>query len=129
MPQRKGSPLWDPQGSLVNPGDDEAQMVGQGLRGRIEATLECHTDDVEHCSYYRHDSCPNSGRSRPPQRQGRMGVRTLHIQTQHEVLRPDDGLEHVKILVGCLALDHGLVETTEGMNDSLLVLPWRRVNS
>ena len=29
-----------------------------------------HTMAVEH---YRHDSCPNPGRSRPPDRQGHMG--------------------------------------------------------
>ena len=53
---------------------------------------------------------------------GYMEVRTLHIQAQHEVLRPDDGLEHVKILVGCLVLDRGLVETAEGMQDALLAI-------
>ena len=111
MPQRKASPLWDPQVSFANAGDDEAQMVGQGLRGSIEATLECLTDDAriekgvlddlsspcsflegpadnqqivdikqcayavaaKICYYYRHDTCPNSGRTRPPERQGRMG--------------------------------------------------------
>ena len=41
---------------------------------------------------------------------GYMEVHTLHIQDQHEVLPSDDGLEHVKILVGCLTLDRGLVE-------------------
>ena len=60
---------------------------------------------------------------------GYMEVRTLYIQTQHEVLRSDDGLEHVKILVSCLALDRGLVETAKGMNDALIALVWRRVNS
>ena len=60
---------------------------------------------------------------------GYMEVHTLHIQAHHEVLRSDDGLEHVKILVGCLSLDHGLVEDAEDMNDALLALPWRSVNS
>ena len=60
---------------------------------------------------------------------GCMEVHTLHIQTQYEVLRPDDGLEHAKILVGCLTLDRGLVEAAEGMNDALLALAWRSVNS
>ena len=60
---------------------------------------------------------------------GYMEVRTLHIQAHHEVLRPDDGLEHEKILVCCLTLDRGLVEAAEGMNDALLALAWRRVNS
>jgi hypothetical protein len=44
-PQRKTSPLWNAQGSFVNAGDDEAEMVGQGLCGSIEAALEWHTDD------------------------------------------------------------------------------------
>ena len=60
---------------------------------------------------------------------GYMEVHTLHIQAQHEVLRPDDGLEHVKILVGCLVIDRGLVETTEGMHVALLALAWRSMNS
>ena len=34
-----------------------------------------------------------------------------------------------KILVGCLALDRVLVETGESINDALLALAWRRVNS
>ena len=59
---------------------------------------------------------------------GYMEVRTLYIQTQHEVLRSDDGLEHVKILVGRLALECCLVETAEGMYDVLLALARRRVD-
>ena len=31
---------------------------------------------------------------------GYVEVRTLYIQAEHEVLRPDDGLDHAKILVG-----------------------------
>ena len=45
-PQRKATPLWDPQDYFPNDGDDEVQMVGQGLRGSIEAVLEWHTDDA-----------------------------------------------------------------------------------
>ena len=45
-PQRKTSPLWNPQGSFANVGDDKTEMVGQGLSGSIEAALECRTDDV-----------------------------------------------------------------------------------
>jgi hypothetical protein len=86
-------------------------MVGQGVRGSIEAALEWLTDDAsseervlddlsspccfvqgaaddqqivdikqrvyvvvaERCCYDRHDTCPNSGRARPPERQGFMG--------------------------------------------------------
>ena len=59
---------------------------------------------------------------------GYVEVRTLYIQAEHEVLRPDDGLEHAKILVGRLALDHCLVEDAEGMHDALVALPRRRVN-
>ena len=39
------SPLWDPQDSFANTGDDEDQMVGQGLHGSVEAALEWRTDD------------------------------------------------------------------------------------
>ena len=42
----KSSPLWDPQGSFANAGDDEDQMVGQSLCHRIEAALEWSTDDT-----------------------------------------------------------------------------------
>ncbi len=59
---------------------------------------------------------------------GYVEVRTLYIQADHEVLRPDDGLEHAKILVGRLALDRCLVEDAEGMHDALLALTRRRVN-
>ena len=45
-PQRKTSPLWNPQGSFANAGDDETEMVGLGLRGSIEAVLEWRTDDA-----------------------------------------------------------------------------------
>ena len=47
---------------------------------------------------------------------GYVEVRTLYIQAEHEVLRPDDGLEHVKIFVGRLTLDRCLVEAAEGMH-------------
>ena len=63
-----------------------------------------------------------------PWMNGYMEVRTLYIQDQYEVLRPDDGLDHEKILVGRLVLDRCLVETAEGMDDALLVLAQRRVN-
>ncbi len=53
---------------------------------------------------------------------GHVEVRTLYIQAEHEVLRSDDGLEHAKIFVGRLALDHCLVEAAEGMHDALLAL-------
>ena len=56
-------------------------------------------------------------------------VHTLYIQTEHEVLRPDDGLECAKIFVGRSTLDRCLVEAAEGMHDALLALPWRSVNS
>jgi hypothetical protein len=59
---------------------------------------------------------------------GYMEVRTHYIQAEHEVLRPDDGLEHAKILVGRLTLDRCLVETAEGIHDALLALARRRVN-
>ena len=48
--------------------------------------------------------------------------RTLYIQGEHEVLRPDDGLEHVKIFVGRLTIDRCLVEVAESMHDTLLDL-------
>ena len=57
-----------------------------------------------------------------------MEVRTLYIQAEHEVLRPDDGLEHAKIFVGRLTFDRCLVEAAEGMHDALLALARRRVN-
>ena len=60
---------------------------------------------------------------------GYVEVRTLYIQAEHEVRRPDDGLEHVKIFVGRLAFDRCLVETAEGMHDALLALAGRCVNS
>ena len=63
-----------------------------------------------------------------PWMNGYMEVRTLYIQVQYEVLRSDDGLEHAKILVGRLVLDRCLVETAEGMDDTLFVLAQRRVN-
>ncbi len=59
---------------------------------------------------------------------GYVEVHTLYIQTEHEVLRPDDGLEHVKILVGRVGLDRCLVETAEGIHDALLTLARRHVN-
>ena len=57
-----------------------------------------------------------------------MKEHTFHIQSQYEVLCPDDGLEYVKILVGRLPLDRCLVETAEGMDDALLALVRRCVN-
>ena len=42
--QRKAPPLWDLQSAFAQGGDDEAQMVGQGLRWRVEAALERRTD-------------------------------------------------------------------------------------
>ena len=57
-----------------------------------------------------------------------MEVHTLYIQSEHEVLRTDDGLEHVKIFVGRLALDRCLVEAAEGMYDVMLALVRRCVN-
>ena len=53
---------------------------------------------------------------------------TLHIQAQHVILGSDYRLEHVKVLVGCLTLDRGLVEAAEGMHDALLALARRSVN-
>ena len=41
--QRKAPLLWNPEGSFANGGDDEAQMVGQGLGRSIEA-LEWRAD-------------------------------------------------------------------------------------
>ena len=57
-----------------------------------------------------------------------MEVLTLYIQAEYEVLRPDDGFEHVKILVGRLALDRCLIEVGEDMHDALLALTRSRVN-
>ncbi len=45
-PQRKTSPLWNSQGYFANAGDDESEMVGQGLCGSIEAAFEWSTDDA-----------------------------------------------------------------------------------
>ena len=53
--QRESSPLWDPQGSFANGGDDEAQMVGQGLGRKMEVALEWYADYVrseERILYY-----------------------------------------------------------------------------
>ena len=44
--QRNAPPLWDLQSVFAQGGDDEAQMVGQGLRWRVEAVLERRTDYV-----------------------------------------------------------------------------------
>ena len=60
---------------------------------------------------------------------GHVEVRTLYIQAEHEVLRPDDGLEHAKIFVGRLTLDRCLVESAEGMYDAPLALARGRMNS
>ena len=49
--------------------------------------------------------------------------------SMNQFLRSDDGLEHVKIFVGRLAIDRCLVEAAEGMHDALLALAGRRVNS
>ena len=59
---------------------------------------------------------------------GQVEVHTLYIQVEHEVQRPDDGLEHAKILVGRLTYDRCLVEVAEGMHDALLALARRSVN-
>ena len=59
---------------------------------------------------------------------GYVEVRTLYIQAEHEVLWPDDGLDHAKILVGRLALDRCLIEVAEDMHDALLALVRRSVN-
>ena len=40
---------------------------------------------------------------------GHMEVGAFDIQTQHEVLWPDDRRQHAKVLVGRLTLDRGLV--------------------
>ena len=48
---------------------------------------------------------------------GYVKVRTLHVQTEHEILGLDDRLEHAKILSGRLALDRCHVEAAEGMDD------------
>ena len=58
-----------------------------------------------------------------------MKVRTLHIQTEHEILGLDDRLEHAEILVSRLALDRCLVEAEEGVYDALLALARRSMNS
>ena len=42
--QSEAPRLWNPQVSFVKSGDDEDQMVGQGLCWRIEAALERRTD-------------------------------------------------------------------------------------
>ena len=60
---------------------------------------------------------------------GYVKVRTLHIQTEHEVLRSDHRLEVAKILEGRLALDRCLVEAAEGMYDTLLAFARGSVNS
>ncbi len=60
---------------------------------------------------------------------GYVKVRTLHIQTEHEVLGLDDRLEHAEILVSRLALDRCLVEAAEGVYDALLALARRSMNS
>ncbi len=59
---------------------------------------------------------------------GDMKERTFHMQTEHKILGSDHGLEHVKILVGGLTLDRGLVEAAEGIHDALLALVRRSVN-
>ncbi len=59
---------------------------------------------------------------------GYMEVRTLYIQSEHEVLRSDDGLEYAKILVGRFVMDRCLVEVEEGIHDAFLALDRRRVN-
>ena len=41
---RETPPLWNPQESFAKSGDDEAQMIGQGLCRR-EAALEWHADE------------------------------------------------------------------------------------
>ena len=53
---------------------------------------------------------------------GYVEVRTLYIQADHEVLRPDDGLDHAKIFVGRLTFDRCLVEAAEDVYDVLLAL-------
>ncbi len=60
---------------------------------------------------------------------GYVKVRTLHIQTEHEVLGLDDRLEHAEILVSRLALDRCLVEAAEGVYDALLAIARRSMNS
>ena len=60
---------------------------------------------------------------------GYVKVRTLHVQTEHEILGLDDRLEHTKILVSRLALDRCLVESAEGMDDALFALARRSMNS
>ena len=60
---------------------------------------------------------------------GYVKVRTLHVQTEHEILGLDDRLEHAEILVSRLALDRCLVEAAEGVYDALLALARRSMNS
>jgi hypothetical protein len=60
---------------------------------------------------------------------GYVEVRTLYIQADHEVLGPDDGLEHAKIFVGRLAFDRHLIDSAEGIHDALFALVGRSVNS
>ena len=60
---------------------------------------------------------------------GHMEVGTFDIQTEHVIRWPHDRREHAKILVGRLALDRGLVEAAEGMDNALLALAWRRMHS
>ena len=57
-----------------------------------------------------------------------MKENTFHIQADHEVLCPDDGLDHAKILVRRLTLDRSLVEAAEDMDDALIPLVRSRVN-
>ncbi len=59
---------------------------------------------------------------------GYMEVHTLYIQAEHQVLWFNDGLEHVKILVGRLALDRCLVEVAEGMHYAPVALTRKCVN-
>jgi hypothetical protein len=53
--------------------------------------------------------------------------RSFHIQLDVEVWDLTR-LEHVKILVGGLTLDRCLVESAEGLHDTLLALVRRDVN-
>ena len=57
--QRKAPPLWDLQSAFAQGGDDEDQMVGQGLCWRVESTLERRTD------YTRGKECFLDDESRP----------------------------------------------------------------
>ena len=45
----------------------------KGTEQIVDIKQEAHAVSAERCCYYQHDSCPNSGRGRPPERQGRMG--------------------------------------------------------